>query len=156
MDKKSNKIKIKYDKLMKHGNGILQNKKSNNNIMENRNDLLRKFLSSLNSLSADELKQFLTLTNKIKSNRKPKPRNKNIEIDVKKPVPAPRKSVKQMVKDYEKITKPTPMTRTKIEQTEKALKGYTKSYEINVKNKKDALVQLQNTRTALAYHIKMY
>ena len=58
-----------------------------------------------------------------------------------KPVPAPRT----------KKTVPTP--RTKIEQIDKALKGYTKSYEISIKNNKDPLVQLQNTRKAIAYYI---
>ena len=36
---------------------------------------------------------------------------------------------------------------------DKALKGYTKSYEIGIKNKKDPLVQLQNTRKAVEHHI---
>ena len=40
-----------------------------------------------------------------------------------------------------------------IEETEKALKGYTKSYEIDVENNKDPLIQLQNTRLAIEYHI---
>ena len=58
-----------------------------------------------------------------------------------KPVPMPR-------------TKNTvPLPRTKIEQTDKVLKGYTKSFEINIKNNKDPLLQLQNTRKAAAYHI---
>ena len=59
----------------------------------------------------------------------------------KKPVPAPR------------TVKPVPAPRTKIEQVDKALKGYTKSFEISIKNNKDPLVQLQNTRKAAAYHI---
>ena len=59
----------------------------------------------------------------------------------KKPVPAPR------------TVKPVPAPGTKIEQIDKALKGYTKSYEISIKNNKDPLVQLQNTRKAIAYHI---
>ena len=59
-----------------------------------------------------------------------------------KPVPAPR------------TKKPVPAPRTKIEQTDKALKGFTKSYEINIKNNKDPLVQLQNTRKAVANHIE--
>ena len=95
-----------------------------------------------------------------------------------KPVPAPRKGVKQMVQDYENniilpplefrddykpvpaprtkkpsTVKPVPTPRTKIEQIDKALKGYTKSYEISIKNDKDPLVQLQNTRKAAAHHI---
>ena len=46
------------------------------------------------------------------------------------------------------------MTRTKIEETKKALKGYTKSYQINIKFDKDPLNQLQSTRTAIEFHIK--
>ena len=34
----------------------------------------------------------------------------------------------------------------KINEKAKALKGYTKSFEIKIKNKKDPLIQLQNTR----------
>ena len=96
-----------------------------------------------------------------------------------KPIPAPRKSVMQMVKDYEDniilpppeirdgykpvpmprtkqplVKKPVPLPRTKIEQASKALKGYTKSYEISIKNDKDPLVQLQNTRKGVESHIK--
>ena len=77
-----------------------------------------------------------------------------------RPIPTPRKSVKQMVQDYEEhiilppiefrddykpipkprskqhtVKKPVPTPRTKIEQTENALKGYTKSYEISIKTK---------------------
>ena len=68
----------------------------------------------------------------------------------KKPVPTPR-TVKPV--PAPRIVKPVPAPRTKIEQINKALKGYTKSYEINIKNKKDPLMQLQNTRKAVAYHI---
>ena len=100
-----------------------------------------------------------------------------------RPIPTPRKSVKQMVLDYEdniilppqefrdgyipvplprtkkpvplpRTKKPVPMPTIKIEQTDKALKGYTKSYEINIKNNKDPLMQLHNTRKAVANHIE--
>ena len=40
-----------------------------------------------------------------------------------------------------------------IKQLDQALKGYTKSYEISIKNNKDPLLQLQNTRIALESHI---
>ena len=97
------------------------------------------------------------------------------------PIPTPRKSVKQMVKEYEnniilpplefrdkpvpaprtvkpvptpRTVKPVPTPRTKIVQTNKAMKGYTKSYEISIKNIKDPLLQLQKTRDATAHHIK--
>ena len=89
----------------------------------------------------------------------------NEELQLRKPIPAPRKSVKQMVQDYEdniiqpptpkpRNKKPTPLPRTKIEEVDKALKGYTKSFEISIKNDKDPLVQLQNTRLAIENHIK--
>ena len=58
-----------------------------------------------------------------------------------KPTPKPR------------TKKPVPLPRTKIEQVAKALKGYTKSFEIGIKNNKDPLEQLQNTRKAVEYHI---
>ena len=88
----------------------------------------------------------------------------NVELQSRKPIPAPRKSVKQMVQDYEdniiqppipkpRTKKPTPLPRTKIEQVDKALKGYTKSFEIGIRNNKDPLVQLQNTRLAIENHI---
>ena len=90
-----------------------------------------------------------------------------------KPIPAPRKNVKQMVQEYEdniiqpplefrddykpvplpRTKKPVPLPRTKIEQVTKALKGYTKSFEISIINNKDPLTQLQNTRKAVEYHI---
>ena len=41
----------------------------------------------------------------------------------------------------------------KIKQLNKALKGYTKSFEISIINNKDPLEQLQNTRKAIKYHI---
>ena len=98
------------------------------------------------------------------------------------PVPAPRKNVKQMVQDYEdniiqpplefrddykpvplprtkkpvplpRTKKPVPLPRTKITQLNKALKGFTKSFEISIINNKDPLTQLQNTRKAVEYHI---
>ena len=97
-----------------------------------------------------------------------------------KPIPTPRKSVKDMVKEYEsniilpppefrdgykavvkpipaprtkKTVKPIPAVRTKIEETDKALKGCTSSYKISIKHNKDPLLQLQNTRKAVEYHI---
>ena len=87
-----------------------------------------------------------------------------------RPVPTPRKSVKQMVQDYEdnkpvpaprtykpvptpRTYQPVPAPRTKIEQKDKALKGYTKSYEISIKNNKDPLAQMQNTRKAIEHRV---
>ncbi|KAL9979362.1 hypothetical protein ACROYT_G017015 [Oculina patagonica] len=89
------------------------------------------------------------------------------------PIPTPRKSVKQRVQDYEeniiqpppefrddykpkpmpRTIKKAPLPRTKIEEVAKAMKGYTKSFEIGIKNNKDPLLQLQNTRKAVENHI---
>ena len=72
-----------------------------------------------------------------------------------KPIPAPRKSVNQMVQNYEdNIIQPIPLPRTKIEEVAKAMKGYTKSFEIGIKYDKDPSLQLQSTRKAIEYHIK--
>ena len=58
----------------------------------------------------------------------------------------------------ENIIKPPPefsdqAPMTQIKQVDKALKGYTKSYEIGINNDKDPLEQLQNTRSAVKNHI---
>ena len=124
----------------------------------------------------------------IVDDTKPVPASRNFIIPPppqfrdRKPIPKPRKNVKQMVQDYEdniilptlefrddykpvpsprvkkpvpapRTEKPVPLPRTKIEEVDKALKGYTKSFEISIKNNKDPLVQLQNTRKAAAFHI---
>ena len=134
------------------------------NSMEPRtkNQLLRELLYGI---SLDDLRMLVDLKKKMHSISASTP---------KKPIPTPRKSVKQMVKEYEdhiilpplefrddykpiskpRTKKPVPLPRNKIEQVDKALKGYTKSFEINIKNNKDPLTQLQTTRMAIAYHIK--
>ena len=87
-----------------------------------------------------------------------------------KPIPLPRTKVNKMVQNYEdKIVQekpipfprkqmkkelPIPLKRTIIEEMKKALRGYVKSYMISLKDDKDPLLQLQNTRLAVGYHIK--
>ena len=122
--------------------------------------------SDLNKLSKTDLIK-LILSLKANQPRKYKPRP---------PIPTPRRNVRQMIQDYEeniiapplefrddykpvpmprtiKPVKPVPLQRTKIEQADKALIGYTKSFKIGIKNNKDPLVQLQNTRSAVKHHI---
>ena len=135
--------------------------------------------SDLKKLSKSQLIKLLLK----QENNKPVPIAAPRTVRPIRPIPAPRKSVNQMVQDYEKniilppiefrngykpvpatrtkkpvpaprTKKPVPAPRTKIEQTDKALKGFTKSYEINIKNNKDPLMQLQNTRKAVANHIE--
>ena len=94
----------------------------------------------------------------LQQTMKPQPKN-DYNIKPRRQIPTLRKSVKQMVQDYEdniilpplefrddykpipkpRTKKPVPLPRTKIEQVAKALKGYTKSFEIGIKNNKDPL-----------------
>ena len=104
----------------------------------------------------------------------------------KRPVPTPRKSVKDMIQQYEDniilpppefqdrpipkprtkkplqapipilrtkkpSKKPIPEKRTIISQVEKALEGYTKSFYVELRDKKDPLIQLQKSRRAIEY-----
>ena len=106
----------------------------------------------------------------------------------KKPIPTPRKSVKDMVQRYEEniispplefrddhkpiptprtkkplqapipaprtkkpSEKPVPEKRTIISQVEKALKGFTQSFDVELRDKKDPLLQLQKSRRAVEY-----
>ena len=100
-----------------------------------------------------------------------------------RPVPTPRKSVKELVQQYEeniiqppiqfrerpipapRTKKPVPAPRTKqqkpiaakrtfVAQTEKALKGYTKSYEIEIRDEVDPLQQLNITKRGVEYELK--
>ena len=128
--------------------------------------------ASLEKLSKSELINLLLKQHKPKNiivdDTKPVPARK-------RPVPAPRKSVKDMVQQYEdniiipppelrddykpipaprtKKTskKPVPEKRTIISQVEKALKGYTKSFDVELRDKKDPLLQLQKSRRAVEY-----
>ena len=148
-----------------------------------KNQLLHELLDGI---SLDDLRILVDLKKKMHSKpiptqpipTQPIPTQPIPTLRTRKPIPTPRKSVKQMVQDYEDniilpplefrddykpipkprtkkpIPIPIPKPRTKITQVDKALKGYTKSFEINIKNNKDPLEQLQNTRKATEYHIK--
>ena len=124
-----------------------------------------KFLSNYNSnMNKASLKK-LSKSQLIKLLMK---QDNNTPILQKRPVPAPRKSVKEMVKRYEENIilppmqfrdnykpipkqrtvkrKPVPTPRTVIKQIDKALNGFVKSYEIDLRNDKDPLIQMQNTQ----------
>ena len=89
-------------------------------------------------------------------------------LEVRKPTLLKRKSVSQMINDYEeniilpplqfrddyKPRKQIALPTTKIEKTKQALKDYTESYKLSIKNRKDPLIQLQNTRLAVGNHLK--
>ena len=127
-----------------------------------------KFLSNYNSnMNKASLKK-LSKSQLIKLLMKQD--NNTPVIQKRKPIPTPRKSVKEMVKRYEEniilppmqfrdnykpvpsvrtVKKPVPTPRTVIKQIDKALKGFVKSYEINIRNERDPLVQMQNTRNGV-------
>ena len=60
------------------------------------------------------------------------------------PIPAPR--TKKQTSE-----KTVPEKRTIISQVEKALKGYTQSFDVELRDKKDPLLQLQKSRRAVEY-----
>ena len=143
--------------------------------------------ASLMKLSKSELINLLLKQHKPKNiivdDAKPVPTPRTY-----KPVPAPRKSVKDMVQQYEDniiipppefrndykpipaprtkkpsqapipaprtkkpSEKPVPEKRTIISQVEKALKGYTQSFDVEVRDEKDPLLQLQKSKKAVEY-----
>ena len=174
-----NGLKTKYSNIdmenMKEYNQLVMNKKELKKL--SKSQLINRLMKLENQLMKQEKKKPEVI---IVDDTKPRnfiipppPQFRN-----RRPIPKPRKSVKSMIDAYEKniilpplefrddykpvpaprtkkpkTVKPVPAPRTKIEQTDEALKGYTKSYEISIKNNKDPLVQLQNTRKAAAYHI---
>ena len=89
-----------------------------------------------------------------------------------RPIPTPRtyKSVKDMVQQYEDniirppiptprtkkqiSEKPMPEKRTIISQVEKALRGYTKSFDIQLRDEKDPLIPSQKSRKAINHIFK--
>ena len=145
-------------------------------------NLINMDKASLEKLSKSELINLVLKQEKkpkiiIEDDTKPVPARK-------RPIPTPRKSVKDMVQQYEdniiipppefrddykpiplprtkkplqapipapRTKKPVPEKRTIISQVEKALKGYTKSFDVELRDKKDPLLQLQKSRRAVEY-----
>ena len=145
------------------------NDKHNQDVYINRADLKK--------LSESKLIKLLLLKQNAESTPKPSIEQILKQRDIisvedksfsttERPIPKPRKSVKEMVQEYEdniilpaiefrdgrkpfpllRNIKPVPalrnikailMPRTKIGQTSKALKGYTKTFEVDVRHNKD-------------------
>ena len=157
-------------------------------MMSKISNLINMDKASLKKLSKSELINLLLKQHKPKNiivdDTKPVPTPKTY-----KPVPASRKSVKDMVNEYEEniispppefIDKPIPAPRTKkpsqapipaprtkkpsekpvpekrtiISQVKKALKGYTQSFDVELRDKKDPLLQSQKSRRAIEYLFK--
>ena len=121
-------------------------------------------MDSLEKLSKSELLQIIFKQNEnvaaltkqvqqlIELNKPvPAPRTKVASKIMERPIPAPRKNVKQMINEYEENIKPVPPPRTKIKQVNKALKGFTESYEVNIIDETDPLVQLHLRKQQVMY-----
>ena len=153
-------------------------KQSNHILMDeiNKKNLKNLSKSELINLILKQQKSKIIVEDKTKPSPKPM-----------RPVPTPRKSVKDMVQQYEDniispppkfrddykpipppkfrddykpiptpktkkpSEKPVPEKRTIISQVEKALKGYTQSFDVELRDKKDPLIQLQKSRRAVEY-----
>ena len=137
--------------------------------MSKISNLINMDKSVLEKLSKSELIELLLQKNEIIDD-KPRP-----VPTTRRPVPTPRKSVKDMVQQYEDniispppefrddykpipaprtkkpSEKPVPEKRTIISQVEKALKGYTQSFDVELRDKKDPLLQSQKSRRAVEY-----
>ena len=73
-----------------------------------------------------------------------------------KPIPLPRTKKPSQApiptpRTKKPSEKPVPEKRTIISQAEKALKGYTQSFDVELRDKKDPLLQLQKSRRAVEY-----
>ena len=156
--------------------------------------LKNKMLEDITINSKQPMAEISNLINMDKSFLEKLSKSELVEIILQKnktrPIPAPRKSVKDMVQQYEDNIrddhKPIPAPRTKkplqapipaprtkkplqapipaprtkklvpekrtiISQVEKALQGYTKSFDVELRDKKDPLLQLQKSRRAVEY-----
>ena len=79
----------------------------------------------------------------------PAPRTKK---PLQAPIPTPRtKKPLQAPIPTPRTKKPVPEKRTIISQVEKALKGYTQSFDVELRDKKDPLLQLQKSKKAVEY-----
>ena len=156
--------------MIQSGGGNQLKKKSNHILMDKTN------LENLENLRKSDLINLILKLQKSKNvvadDAQPSPKTR-------RPVPTPRKSVKDMVKEYEdniispppefrddnkpipaprtkkplqapipapRTKKPVPEKRTIISQVEKALKGYTQSFDVELRDKKDPLLQLQKIK----------
>ena len=143
-----------------------------------KDDLIRLLLEQKQHISKINVRlKTLKFNNKLDKNQP------NVSIKkVRKPVPTPRKTVKQLVEQYENdiilpppefrddfkqikkqfllqelkklIEKPIPEKRTIITKVEEALKKYTASFEVEIPDQKDPLIQLQLTRNAKIHLFK--
>ena len=154
---------------------IISSNSMNEKNLQAKNKLLRELLQGI---SIEDLQMLVDYKKKMQTKPIPTPRKsvnqmaheyeQNIIMSHTTPVPAIRKKRATTVPPSENVSvkqipvytaevkqiNPIKLPRTIINETNKALKGFTSSYEININNSTDPLLQLQNTRVAVGYHIK--
>ena len=133
----------------------------------NRNELIRRSLSGITNEERENLVQVREEARRhIPTMRGGEARRPIPTPRPRTPISTPRKmGVKQLIRYFRnnpiqpsrripgprtKKQQPVAAGRTKIGEKRRALKGFTKSYEIGLKSDRDALVQLQNTRLAIS------
>lgn len=124
-----------------------------NNIMSNRNEFVRLLSGIINS----ELQNLVRVREEARR-LSPAPRRRT-------PIPTPRRNVQQLTQHFEanripqyrpipaprmKKQQPVAAPRTGISEKRRALKDFTKSFEVSLRYDRDALVQLQNNRLAIS------
>ena len=127
-------------------------------MMSEKSNLINMNKSFLENLSKSKLIKLLLKLNAIKpikiDTSVPKPRRPvptpQLRDDY-KPIPAPRTKKPLQAPIPTPRTKKPSEKRTIISQVEKALKGYTKSFDVELRDKKDPLLQLQKSRRAVEY-----
>ena len=184
IDELSAKINSRYNNLMIQCGGGPHFKKSNYIDMNKRylKSLLKKEKKKREIIVVDDTKPVPTprTYKPVPALRTykpvPAPRTYKPVPAARRPVPKPRKSVKDMVKQYEDniilpplefrdrpipkprtkkpLQAPIPEKRTIFSQGEKALKGYTQSFEIEIRKEKDPLIQSQKSRSAIEHLFK--
>ena len=132
--------------------------------MSNRNEFVRRLLSGIinselqNLVRVREEATRPTPTMRGGEARRPTPRRRAA-------IPTPKRNVQQLIQHFEanpipqyrpipaprmKKQQPVAAPRTRIREKRRALKGFTKSFEVSLRYDRDALVQLQNTRLAIS------
>ena len=131
--------------------------------MSNRNEFVRRLLSGIinselqNLVRVREEATRPTPTMRGGEARRPTPRRRAA-------IPTPKRNVQQLIQHFEanpipqyrpipaprmKKQQPVAAPRTRISEKRRALKGFTKLFEVSLRYDRDALVQLQNTRLAV-------
>ena len=112
--------------------------------------------SAINNFTKARIKQLKEMNIKLSKSQIEKIREsitQNLKTYIKDFKKSPNKDIIQM-KLSEKSEEAKQKRKIKINEKSKALKGYTKSFEIGIKNNKDPLKQLQSTRIGIKANIE--